>query len=55
MGLLTVELEHGRSFEDDVQLLLPAHMFVVLSNKHLAGTTRHEQVDSERLDAEGVL
>jgi hypothetical protein len=38
-----------------VQLLLPARAFVVFFDECLIGTTRNEEVDSERVDAERVL
>ena len=53
--MLTVELEDCLTFEDHVELLLPAGMFVVLFDKRLVGTTRHQDVGSEGVDPEYVL
>jgi hypothetical protein len=53
--MLAVELEHGLTLEDQVELLLPARMFVVLFDKRLVGATCHQDVGSESVDPEYVL
>src|SRR5690242_12131523 len=55
MNLLVGEAEGGFSVEDQVQLLLPARALVVFVDQCLIGTARHEEVDTERVDAERVL
>jgi hypothetical protein len=59
-GSVTAERPRRRSrrrfaFEDQIQLLLAARLFVVILDQQLVRTTRDEEVDSERVDAKCVL
>ena len=53
--MLSVQLEGGLTFENHVELLLSARMFVVLFDEGLIGTTRHQDVGAEGVDPQCVL
>jgi hypothetical protein len=53
--MLAVELEDGLTLENDVELLLPARVFVVLFDERLVGSTRDQDIGSEGVDSQCVL